>query len=599
MTASSSSVRPVAACSDRLVLDRTRPFVLLDDARADDAAPARLYRDPVGQIVAQDRAALPEAFAALRAGQARGLHAAGWIAYDAGAPGEVSPAAPANGPLLWFGLFERYDEIASADVPALLPDPAGAWAGAPVPTIGRAAYDAAFDRVKAYIAAGDIYQANLTFPADVPIVGDPLALYARIRARAAAGWGGIVADGSRVLLSFSPEMFFRLDGRRIEARPMKGTATRGADPAADAAAAQELATDPKQRAENLMIVDLIRNDLSRIAVPGSVAVPALFEVETYPTIHQMTSTVTAELTPGSDAVSVLEAAFPCGSITGAPKLRAMEIAAEVEPGPRGLYTGAIGRIEADGNAAFNVAIRTLVMEHGQGTARLGLGSGVVADSEVAAEWRECLAKGGFVSAACRPFDLLQTMAFDPFEGIVDLERHLARMKRSAEVLGFAFDRHDVRNDLQAATFRLRESARLRLRVARSGGTAIEVRPLPTVPAAPVVVPVVPLPVDPADFRLAHKTSDRAFYDAARCGHFEVLFARPDGLLTEGSFTNLFVERDGRLLTPPEARGLLPGILRERLLQQGRAVEADLREADLRDGFLLGNALRGLIPARLP
>lgn len=598
MTASSHPVRPVAACSDRLVLDRTRPFVLLDDARADGAVPARLYRDPVDQVVAQDRAALPVAFAALRAAQARGLHAAGWIAYDAGAPGEAGPDAPANGPLLWFGLFERFEEIAPAAVPTWLPDPAGAWAGAPVPTIGRAAYDAAFDRVKAYIAAGDIYQANLTFPADVPVAGDPLALYARIRARAAAGWGGIVADGTRLLLSFSPEMFFRLDGRRVEARPMKGTATRGADPVADAAAAQELATDPKQRAENLMIVDLIRNDLSRIAVPGSVTVPSLFEVETYPTIHQMTSTVTAELVPGGDAVSVLEAAFPCGSITGAPKLRAMEVAAEVEPGPRGLYTGAIGRIDAPGDAAFNVAIRTLVME-GPGRGSIGLGSGVVADSEASAEWRECLAKGGFVTAACPPFDLIETMLFDPHDGLIELERHLARMKRSVEALGFAFDRHDVRNDLQAATFRLREGARVRLRLARSGRTAIEVRPLPAVPAAPVAVPVVPLPVDPADFRLAYKTSDRTFYDAARGGHFEVLFTRPDGLLTEGSFTNLFVVRDGRLLTPPQARGLLPGILRERLLEQGRAVEADLREADLRDGFLLGNALRGLIPARLP
>lgn len=598
MTVSSPSARHVAPSSDRLVIDRACPFVLLDDGRAEGAAPARLYRDPIDLIVASDRAALPGAFAALRAARARGLHAAGWIAYDAGAPGEASPEQQASGPLLWFGLFERYDEVAPADVPALLPDPAGAWAGTPVPTIGRAAYDAAFDRVKAYIAAGDIYQANLTFPAEVPIAGDPLALYARIRARAAAGWGGILSDGLRVLLSFSPEMFFRLDDRRIAARPMKGTATRGADPAADAEAAHELATDPKQRAENLMIVDLIRNDLSRIAVPGSVSVPSLFEVETYPTIHQMTSTVTGELTPDGDAVSVLEAAFPCGSITGAPKLRAMEIAAEVEPGPRGLYTGAIGRIDADGDAAFNVAIRTLVMEEGQGVARLGLGSGVVADSDAGGEWRECLAKGGFVSAACPPFDLLETMAFDPLDGIVDLERHLGRMKRSAAELGFAFDRHDVRNDLQAATFRLREGARLRLRLARSGSTAIEVRPMPAMPDLPVSVPVVPLPVDPADFRLAHKTSDRAFYDGARGRHFEVLFARPDGLLTEGSFTNIFVECEGRLLTPPRARGLLPGILRQRLIEEGRAVEADLRQADLRDGFLLGNALRGLIPARL-
>lgn len=580
-------------------LDRSRPFVLLDDATGAGAGPARLYRDPAEVVTASTREGLAEAFATLRAAQARGLYAAGWIAYDTGAPGEASTGAVGEGPLLWFGLFERYETIPAADVPSLFPDPAGAWAGAPAPRIAFAAYAEAFARVEAYIAAGDIYQANLTFQADVATAGDPLALYARIRGRAAAGWGGIVHDGRRTLLSFSPEMFFRLDGRRIEARPMKGTATRGADPLADAEAIRTLASDAKQRAENLMIVDLIRNDLSRIAVPGSVSVPALFTVETYPTIHQMTSTVTAELAEGGDAVGVLEAAFPCGSITGAPKLRAMEIAAEVEDGPRGAYTGAIGRIDACGDAAFNVAIRTLTISEA-GRAAIGLGSGIVADSDVGAEWRECLAKGGFIGAACPPFDLLETMLFDPLEGVMELERHLLRLKRSAQALGFVFNRHDVRNELQAATFRLRDPARVRLRVSRTGRAAVEVRPLPAPPIEPVVAPVVPLPVDPSDFRLAHKTSDRAFHDAARAGHFEVLFVRPDGLLTEGSFTNLFVRgEDGRLRTPPLARGLLPGILRERLLAEGQAVESDIVEADLRDGFLLGNALRGLIRARLP
>jgi para-aminobenzoate synthetase / 4-amino-4-deoxychorismate lyase len=570
------------------MLDRSTPFVLLDDARADGAAPARLYRAPVDTIATDDPAKLANCLNALRYAQAHGLHAAGWIAYDAGALGE--PAAARTGaPLLWFGLFERYEEIAPERVPALLPDPAGAWAGAPKPAIDRAAYAAAFDRVKAYIAAGDIYQANLTFQARLPVAGDPLALYARIRGMAAAGWGGIVQDGARTLLSFSPEMFVRLDGRRIEARPMKGTAPRGGDPTA-------LAGDPKQRAENLMIVDLIRNDLSRIAAPASVAVPELFAVETYPTILQMTSTVTAALAEGADAVSLLEAAFPCGSITGAPKLRAMAIAAEVEAGPRGLYTGAIGRLDAGGDAAFNVAIRTLVVVGGE--ASLGLGSGVVADSERDAEWAECLAKGAFVAAACPRFDLIETMPFDPHEGFTDLERHLARMKRSAEALGFAFDRHDCRNELQAATFRLRDPARIRVRLSPTGRIAIEVRPAPA-PLDGVVAPIVPLPVSPDDFRLRHKTSDRAFYDAARAGHVEVVFARPDGLLTEGSFCSLFVERDGVLLTPPAARGLLPGILRERLIAAGKAVEQDLTEADLRDGFFLGNALRGLIAARLP
>ena len=507
-------------------LDRSQPFVLLDDARANGAGPARLYRDPVETIVAGDATTRDAALGRLRAARARGLHAAGYIAYDAGPLGEPAGGGPGDGPLLWFGLFERYDEIAAGAVPALLPDPAGAWASPPRPTTTRAAYLDAFARIAAYIAAGDIYQANLTFRAQCRIAGDPLALYARIRGAAAAGWGGIVWDGARTLLSFSPELFFRLDGDRLTARPMKGTARRLADPVADAAAARDLAADTKQRAENLMIVDLLRNDLARVAVPGSVAVPDLFTVEHYPTVHQMTSSITATLAPHTDAVAVLAAAFPCGSITGAPKLRAIAIAAEVEPGPRGVYTGAIGRIDADGDAAFDVAIRTLVVD-AEGSATLGLGSGIVADSRGGDEWRECLDKGAFVAAACAPFDLIETMRFDPEDGMPDLERHLERLKASALALGLDVDRHAIRNELQAATFRLRQPARVRLRAAPGGKVALEVRPMPEPPTAPVTAPVVPLPVDPDDFRLRHKTSDRGFYDAARAaaGTFEVVFAR--------------------------------------------------------------------------
>jgi para-aminobenzoate synthetase/4-amino-4-deoxychorismate lyase len=571
------------------------PFVLLDDARVDGAVPARLYRDPVETIVAH--AQRDVAGCLHRLGDRRGLHAAGYVAYDAGALAEPPGDVTSDAPLLWFGLFERYEDVKPGDVPALLPHPAGAWCSAPRPAIARDAYLAAFDRVKAHIAAGDIYQANLTFQAELRVVGDPLALYARLRARAAAGWGGIVHDGTRLILSFSPELFFRLDGHTLTARPMKGTARRLADTQADARAIENLAVDEKQRAENLMIVDLLRNDLSRIAAPASVAVPALFEVESYPTVHQMTSTVTARLAESADAVSVLEACFPCGSITGAPKLKAMAVTAAVEAAPRGLYTGAIGQIDAAGDAAFDVAIRTLVLQEGRAT--IGLGSGIVADSNGGAEWRECLDKGAFL--ACPGFDLIETMRFDPFDGMPDLERHLARLKASAEAFGFAIDRHALRNELQAATFRLREAARVRLRVAPSGKAVIEVRPCPSTLSAPVTAAVVPLPVLPADYRLRHKTADRGFYDRARAdaGTFDVVFARPDGLLTEGSFTNLFVARDDRLLTPPAARGLLPGVLRQRLIEEGRAVEADLTLDDLRAGFLLGNALRGLIEARLP
>jgi len=564
----------------------TAPFVLLDDARP--GGKATLFTEPKAIVETRDHAEVRACLEGLR-----GRGAAGFLAYEAGFAFEDKlaplrlPLAAGQPPLLWFGLFARNEEV---DATSLLPDGAGAWAGEARPLISRAEYETALSAVKTHIEAGDIYQANLTFAASVPIAGHPLALYAALRRRARGGHGGIVFTGTHWLLSLSPELFFTLEAGRITARPMKGTAPRDADPAAFAA-------DPKQRAENLMIVDLLRNDISRVARTGSVEVPELFAVETYPTILQMTSTVTALLDEGLGPVDLIEAIFPCGSITGAPKIRAMEIIAGLESAPRGPYCGAIGRLAPDG-AAFNVAIRTLVLKAGDRIARLGLGSAIVADSDAADEWRECLAKGKFVATA-RSFDLIETMRFDPVEGVVELDRHLARMKASADALDFRFDRHEARNDLQAATFRAGPS-RLRLALSRRGCITIELTPLPEPPGEPVEVALAPLPVAADDFRLRHKTSDRAFYDDARTasGAFEIIFTDPEGFLTEGSFTTIFVERDKMLLTPPLARGLLPGILRARLIDEGRAKEADLREADLAGGFLIGNALRGLVRARL-
>ncbi|WP_439566682.1 aminodeoxychorismate synthase component I [Sphingopyxis sp.] len=588
------------------------PFVLLDDARAQGAAAARLFVDPVEILTARSAAEVPDLLAALQAAQARGLHAAGYLAYEAGqalAPawrGPVGSAGDGDAPLGWFGLFGGVVRIDADAVPALLPDPEAAWVGAVAPRVTRADYLAAVEAVLALIDAGDIYQANLTFRADVPVLGNPLAIHARLRQTARAGYGGVIWTGERAIVSHSPELFFALREGQVMARPMKGTATRQADAEADAAAARELAGDPKQRAENLMIVDLIRNDLSRVAVPGSVAVPDLFRVESFPTIHQLVSDVSARLPAGIGAVDVLRAAFPCGSITGAPKVRAMEIIDELEAGARGLYTGSIGFIEPGGDAAFNVAIRTLVLPRGDGLhdganrATLGLGSGIVADSRPAEEWRECLAKGEFVGAAGARFDLIETMFFDPVEGVQRLEGHLARMKASAAALGFTFDRHGARNSLQSATFRLRSAARVRMRLAPSGALAVEVSPLPRLAELPVPVAVRPTPMAADDFRLAHKTSQRAAYDAARLdsGAAEVVFVDEPGFVTEGSWSNIFVERDGQLLTPPLALGLLPGVLRAELIDKGRAVESHLRLADLADGFFIGNSLRGLIPARL-
>ncbi|MBU6269158.1 MAG: aminodeoxychorismate synthase component I, partial [Sphingomonadales bacterium] len=601
------------------------PFVLLDDARTDGASAARLYRAPVEVVVARRPEEVVPALARIEELRRAGHELAGYFAYEAGLALEprLAPLAAARigatGPLVWFGAFAGHEVIAAADMPGWLAAQVGGNTGSigPMqPQISPGGYERAFAELQEAISAGDIYQANLTFPLAGSWRGDPLALYAAIRPAAAAGYGGMLFDGSHWLLSLSPELFFALKDHAAMVKPMKGTRPRGRDTGEDAGLAAELAASVKDRSENLMILDLMRNDLSRVSVAGSVKVEKPFAVESYPTVHQMVSTVRARLQPECGVAEMLRALFPCGSITGAPKIRAMELIDAVERDARGAYCGAIGRIDAAGangssDAAFNVAIRTLRLtpgEGGRGRAVLGVGSAIVADSEWLAEWRECLVKGGFVrktssELAAAGFDLIETMAFTPEHGVPLLDLHLERIKASAQELGFVFDRHAVRNAIQALCFEAERPAKLRLVAARAGAYSLEIADLPEALPDPLTCAVLRFPIDEGDWRLRHKTSDRGFYDAGlaaarSAGAQEALFLRDDGLLTEGCFTNLFVERDGVLVTPPAKLGLLPGVLRRSLLDSGRAVEGELRLEDLANGFFTGNALRGLMPARL-
>jgi para-aminobenzoate synthetase/4-amino-4-deoxychorismate lyase len=593
----------------------TVPFILLDDARPEGASDARLYENPREVVVARRAGEVAAALERLEELREQGLELAGYFAYEAGLALEpkLAPLASARsgaaGPLVWFGAFESYRPIASGDVPAWLAERGSgglAQVGPVEPQLSPGGYAQAFAALQEAIAAGDIYQANLTFPLAGSYRGEPLALYAALRPAAGAGYGGVVFDGSHWLLSCSPELFFaERDGAAL-VKPMKGTRPRGRDSAEDARLAAELVASEKDRAENLMIVDLLRNDLSRVAEAGSVRVENAFAVETYPTLHTMTSTVRARLQPGKGAIDMVRALFPCGSITGAPKIRAMELINQVERDARGPYCGAIGRIDAGGEAAFNVAIRTLRLtpeENNRGKAVLGIGGAIVADSDLLGEWRECLVKGGFVRLHAAGADLIETMRFTPDDGIALLELHLERIKASAAELGFAFDRHAVRNAIQALCFEADAPSRVRLVASRSGAISLELGNLPKPLPDPVPCSALPLPVDQGDWRLRHKSTDRGFYDvglrvAKEAGALEAIFVRDDGLVTEGCITNLFVERDGMLLTPPARLGLLPGVLRRSLLEAGRAVEAELTLDDLAGGFLIGNAVRGLMPAKL-
>jgi para-aminobenzoate synthetase/4-amino-4-deoxychorismate lyase len=384
---------------------------------------------------------------------------------------------------------------------------------------------------------------------------------------------------------------------------MKGTGPRGPDPRSDDQARLALEASEKDRAENLMIVDLVRNDLGRIAETGSIEVRDLFAVERYPTLHQLVSTVTARLKPRARIPEIVEALFPCGSVTGAPKIRAMEIIRGLEASPRGVYCGAIGYFAPDGSARFNVAIRTLTIRGGAG--ELGIGGGVVYDSTATGEYEECLLKAAYFERARKPIGLIETLRFAPRIGFVRGDRHLARLERSARCFGIPFDSSAVRTLLATSVSDCVSGTRVRLELEESGAIRVALEKLSRDQQRTWRVAISPVRLSSRDALAAHKTDWRSVYDEervrvqARWSCDEVLFLNERNELVEGSRTNLFLQRGSLLLTPPLSSGCLAGCLRRDLLEQGKATEAILYEHDLSTGTLyVGNSLRGLVPAEL-
>ena len=562
-------------------------LVILDDGLR------RVFSEPLAVIRADIPAQVPAALTEIQASLARGHYVAGWLGYELGyalEPRLARPqAAQPAGPLLQLGVFGP---------PGTKAPPAGgrAYAGPLRPEWSAGDYESRFARVKAYIAAGDVYQANLSFRARFAFAGDPLVLYEQLLAQSGAAHCAYIDCGPRIL-SLSPELFFDLAGDgRITVRPMKGTALRGADDEAERAA---LAASGKDRAENLMIVDLIRNDLSRIAQAGSVAVSDLFKVETYPTLHTMVSTVTARTRADAGVADILRALFPCGSVTGAPKIRAMEILRELESSPRGAYCGAIGHFAPPENgrrisARFNVAIRTLTVRGEQG--EMGIGGGVVQDSGAAGEYAECLLKARFFEVARKKLELIETLRWE--SGFSRLGAHLARMENSARVFGLAFDRDAAISALENAVAGRQGALRVRLTLNEAGAHDATAHDLAFNPPHWTYA-ISPHRTDSRDLFLRHKTSWRDLYESEvkRLGTDEVIFVNERGELTEGARSNIFVARDGLLLTPPLEAGVLDGRLRAELIAQGKAREAKLAPDDLAGEVYFGNSLRGLIPAR--
>lgn len=573
------------------------PIVLLDGPES-----GRLlqFAGPRAVVRADDPADVGPALAALEDARAKGRFVAGYFAYELGYTLEprLAPLLPKdrNGPLLWFGVF---DGVEAVDAPV---GEGRAYAGLLRHEWSREEYRRRFESTHRYIADGDIYQANLSLRSRFRVAGDPLALWCSLRAQSSVSHGAYVDDGERHVLSLSPELFFRISAPgALMAKPMKGTAPRAQEPSADAAARAHLAMSAKDRAENLMIVDLLRNDLGRIAETGSVAVENLFAVETYPTLHTMVSTVTAQLRPRTTIPDIVRALFPCGSITGAPKIRAMEIIRELEASPRGVYCGAIGYFAPDGSANFNVAIRTLTLLGNEG--ELGIGGGIVWDSRADAEYDECLLKARYYEVARKPLALIETLRFDPDKGYTRLELHLARMEASAEVFGIAFDRSAALRALEAAVTNASGARRVRLTADEQGAFDCTTASLGE-GASLWTYAVSPVRVNSNDLLLRHKTTWREMYEeeharlSRETGCDEVLFLNERGEIAEGSRTNAFVRIGGKLFTPPLSCGLLNGCLRQELLANGGCEERVLTLAELEENEVwLGNSLRGLIRAQ--
>ena len=630
-------------------------FALLDDCDSTAVArSSRLYSGFVRERVCTDPARLDEVDAAVAQDLRDGLHAVVVGDYEFGR--NLERAQPGHAPLR-FLLYARCERLSRDEVDAWLAQQDGG--GAPsiagvahvAKSVSRDAFDAAIAAVHDALRAGDSYQINYTYRLNFDMFGTPTALYRRLRARQPVRYGALIALPCGVwVVSCSPELFVEKHGDVLRARPMKGTAPRSADPREDAAAAAFLANDPKNRAENVMIVDLLRNDVSRIARTGTVKVPALFSVEPYASVWQMTSTIEAGWRDGTTFAQMLRALFPCGSITGAPKHKTMELIDAIESTPRGLYTGAIGWLDAPkdeaaqagavardgaagcGDFCLSVAIRTLTLEAvgidavatvgaGEAAARpagrrrgtMGVGAGIVLDSVAADEYAECELKARFLTDADPGFQLFETTAATRADGVRYLERHLARLQRSADAFGFRFDTDALRRGVDARCAALDGDGpyRMKLALAKDGAVEITAAPLKPLPAGPVRVMLASehgfAPTRTDDALLLHKTTRRAEYDRAwqeaeAVGGFDMLFVNERGEVTEGGRSNLFVKLDGQWVTPPLSCGVLPGVMRGLLLEdpalgaQERALTLD--EVLNAEDLMICNALRGPMAARL-
>ena len=569
------------------------PTLLFDSFGAGSFASSWRFNGYVKTLIAMNPGEVLDVMSQVEDAAADGMYAAGFVAYEAASA--LNPDLPSvpvieGLPLAWFAVFRERDHV---DAGEGFPLSSSHVALEPLKSLEE--YSENVDRIRDYIAAGDCYQVNHTFTLQGDGKGDLRNLYSRIAAAQQASFCAYIDMGRFAILSASPELFFSLQDGVITTRPMKGTACRGRWDAEDRAAREQLHNSPKEKAENLMIVDLLRNDLGMIAEVGSVKVDALFEIETYPSVHQMTSSVSARLKSGTSLTTVFQALFPCGSVTGTPKRRSMEIIAALENAPRGVYCGAIGSVAPGGEALFSVAIRTMLCDRQTNLLTMGVGSAVTWDSEAISEYAECLSKGAFLNQHRQEFQLIESMRVDKGAYTL-LERHLSRLAASAGFFDFVCDEGKIRQALSCHAAQTSGLNKVRLLLAANGCFEITSEMVQE-SAEPLQVAVSAIKVDSNDTMRYHKTTRRELLDTARLSRpdcDDVLLLNELGQLTEGSYHSLVVKLNGQLVTPPLTCGLLAGVLREELLEQGEITEQILYPDDLKraEELWLVNSVRG-------
>lgn len=590
--------------------------VYLDNSRARDCRKAAyIFQNALKVIRAENANEIIPLLDRVKDYLAEGYYVAGWISYEAGLFLEdrlsTHGSQSYETPFLLFGVYENCQRLSSTDSDdywaAYAMDDDYAISDVHL-NISLSDYEAAVSKIHDYLLAGDIYQVNYTLKSKFKFQGKAESFFAALRKSQRVEYGAFLQSEELSVLSLSPELFFRKEGQEITARPMKGTCPRGRSGEEDQYNATSMQKDEKSRAENLMIVDLLRNDLAKISSPASVKLKSLYDIEKYRTLFQMTSTITAEVPEKTNVVDLIKALFPCGSVTGAPKIRAMEIIAELEAEPRGIYTGAIGYMSPEGECCFSVPIRTITLDQ-SGQGEMGIGSAIVADSEVHAEYEECLLKAQFATGRFREFALIETIRWS---GEYDLlNEHLQRLRESADYFDFDFEEKAIRDDLEQHSDFLGQDKiwKVRLLLSRKGQIAITSQPItPPSQQAVRIITLSDKTVDSQNPMLFHKTTDRDFYDRELKQHqqhydsYDVLFVNEKGHLTEGSYNNIFLQKNGYLITPPLEDGVLSGILRQSLLQDPKVrlrVESltvgDLWDAD---ALFMGNSVRGLVEVTL-